>query len=139
MTGTVRCACCNLPIPVTADDVGLAVTCPRTRKLVPVKETALPRSAPATRTPAPRTPASPPLPSRPPEQTPRPAVPLASPSDKMNSNWPRVVVVGAGVLMLAGLGVYAVKSLWSDSPNRAQEQVATHSPAPDTPGPLFPR
>ena len=37
MSGYVRCACCNMPISVTEDDVGLTVTCPRTRKLVPVK------------------------------------------------------------------------------------------------------
>jgi hypothetical protein len=37
MTGYVLCECCHLPIPVTADDVGLTVTCPRTRKLVAVK------------------------------------------------------------------------------------------------------
>ena len=38
MSGTIRCSCCSLPIPVTADDVGLTVTCPRTRKLIKVRE-----------------------------------------------------------------------------------------------------
>lgn len=37
-SGYVRCACCNLPIAITADDVGLSVTCPRTRRLIAVKE-----------------------------------------------------------------------------------------------------
>ena len=47
MTGYVRCACCNLPIPVTADDVGLTVTCPRTKKLIAVRATDLkPTAAP---------------------------------------------------------------------------------------------
>lgn len=41
----VRCPCCNRPIPANAADVGLAVTCPRTKRLVPVR--ALESDAPA--------------------------------------------------------------------------------------------
>lgn len=37
MNGYVRCAKCNLAIPVTADDIGLGVMCPRTCGLVSVK------------------------------------------------------------------------------------------------------
>jgi hypothetical protein len=37
MAGYVRCDCCNRPIPVTAEDVGLGVACPRTRRLIQVR------------------------------------------------------------------------------------------------------
>jgi hypothetical protein len=37
MTGYIRCVCCNQPLPVTAEDIGLTVTCPRTGRMVMVR------------------------------------------------------------------------------------------------------
>ncbi len=76
MSGYVRCACCQLPIPITADDIGLTVNCPRTRKLVPVRDTdmhkgtlpvpsTLPSPAADVRKPTPPSPSVPKLPPLP--------------------------------------------------------------------------
>lgn len=81
MSGYVRCACCNLPISVSWDDVGLTVPCPRTGKPVGVRAGEIQRvgKAPAPAAPAAPTPAPKPAPKPP---APRPAASVPTPAPK---------------------------------------------------------
>ena len=146
MTGYVRCACCNQPIPVTDDDVGLTVTCPRTRKLVPVKAADLgakTASSPPPAAPRQHTPpsSSRPKPDSPPsgKTAPRPAsavppkvVPrrveqLSAP--KRGHPWRLVGVCLMMVLALGSAGVFAVRALRPERP-RPEEARNTNPSVP---------
>ena len=86
-SGYAQCACCKLPIAVTADDVGLTVTCPRTGQLVAVKETHLNRGPlPVAKHPIP---ARQPSPSSPAGATARPARGLVKPAPQLPAGPPR--------------------------------------------------
>ena len=127
MNGYVRCACCNLPIAVTADDIGLSVTCPRTRKLIPVKATDV-RSATTAATKPPAKPAAP-APTRPakpaaktakstarsvPLPPPKLAAPRPTPEPPeatRSRRWPVVCAALLGVVVLAVAGTYAINNV----------------------------
>lgn len=146
MSGYVRCPCCNLPISVTSDDIGLAVTCPRTRKLVPVKESDLRNSIPASSKPTiPSPPPSHPSPrpshALPQAQTEPPAAttttqPRTLPEPKnalaeSKRGWTTVLMVSVGILLVAGVGGFATKSLWLKG--QEHNETASAGANPDVP------
>ncbi len=147
MSGYVRCACCNLPISVTEDDVGLTVTCPRTRKLVPVKAADVRGQTPSSTKPAAASPApasaSPSRPTPPSHRTgqtvpgPASAVPpkVASrrteqlPTPKRSRNWRAVGVCLLVALTLGGAGVFWVRAFRPERP-RPEEARNTNPTVP---------
>ena len=132
MSGYVRCACCNQPIAVTDDDVGLTVTCPRTRRLVPVKAADIRTGGPS---PAPKPPAPPiPVPAPVPLPAPSPGRPARPRKTLLVAGAAGLLAIGCVVGVLVGRGVFqrgegerpdTTASRGSDSP----------SPSPSAPLP----
>ncbi len=113
-SGYVRCACCNLPIPVTADDVGLTVTCPRTQRLVAVRETdltggATPKAKPPA--PSPRPKAIPSQKSTPHGSAARARLDVPEAHDDVPSRPRKRGLNGAGVWLAGGLSLVAPISI----------------------------
>lgn len=135
MSGYVRCACCNLPIAVDDDDIGLTVNCPRTGRMVSVRvadirsgsptskpPTSLPASEPtqkptpiANKRPTP-IPGGKPTVAKHPQTAPISAKPplLSSPQSPKRNRRLALTSGVLGILLLIGGSIFAAYS-WSSS------------------------
>jgi hypothetical protein len=134
MTGFIRCSCCNAPIAVGDDDVGLSVSCPRTGRMIPVRESEITVSVPAPAAAAPPPPRPEPVaPPRPPEPPVRRTLPPSLaiqanpglPRQEEPSGSTRLFVAG-GALFAALVAIVGVV-LWQMRP--AERTVRRDEPA----------
>jgi len=142
MPGYVLCPCCNQPLPVTEDDIGLSVTCPRTRKLVAVRASdVLPKTGAGTKPSttrrvagAPAT-ANAPTPRKGPPAVPAPAPKRASqttsPSSPPHPAGRRVVLVGAALMVSSLLATVTVLVIRANRPPGAPADVASEKTRPE--------
>jgi hypothetical protein len=150
MFGYIRCACCNQPIAVSDDDIGLTLNCPRSGKMVLVKTSDIQTAGPTSKVPAvakvptrspPPTPASKSsLPSgkSPAARTfpaPKPVVkeprlPTPARSSGINRGLLFVACVSS-LLLLSVTGFYITKSLQSDRGNSETAVRPESSPHTD--------
>ncbi len=130
MSGSVRCACCNKPIPVTPDDVGLTVSCPRTGKLVAVKATDLMTGSPL---PLTKRAPSPPKLASPPSK--RPLAPVRVPAKQVPlRRGPGWVAITVPVLLLIGVAVFHAGKMVRSSRADREKVVRTEPSVAPTDG-----
>lgn len=162
MSEYVLCDCCYRPVPITEDDIGLTVTCPRTGRMVPVRASSIRSTAPSSRPtafatttrpktpiPAAKSPVLQPIAaqlstllSSPPIPTLAGSPPSPASACKRARKHGRLPIVAGllGLLLLIGGSVFAARSLWpdrrrgdADTAKRPDPKSGTVEPAPVPP------